>query len=138
VYLLSAVLVCLFLEFGKYRYDMFSDEQFSTLTADFETEKTKLKDIITAYETAKSDFEKAKQDIKKFIKIVGKYTEITELNYEVLHEFINRINIFETDKETKTRKIEIIYNFIGAVTPTTPVKNVSKSQRSGLVITTVA
>jgi succinate dehydrogenase flavin-adding protein (antitoxin of CptAB toxin-antitoxin module) len=115
-----------------------SDEQFANLTADFETEKTKLKDIITAYETAKSNFEKSKQDIAKFIKIVDKYTEITELNYEVLHEFINRINIFETDKETKTRKIEIIYNFIGAVTPTAPVKNVSKSQRSGLVITTVA
>jgi hypothetical protein len=115
-----------------------SDQQFSNLTADFESEKAKLKEVITTYETAKSDFEKSKQDVTKFIKIVDKYTEITELNYEILHEFIDRINIFETDKETKTRKIEIIYNFIGAVNPTAPIKNVSKSKRSGTVITTLA
>jgi hypothetical protein len=69
---------------------------------------------------------------------VDKYSEISELDYEILHEFIDRVNIFETDKETKTRKIEIIYNFIGAVTPTAPIKNVSKTKRSGLIITTVA
>jgi hypothetical protein len=115
-----------------------SDEQFSTLTADFESEKAKLKEVITTYETAKSDFEKSKQDVTKFIKIVDKYTEITELNYEILHEFIDKINIFEVDKNNKTRKIEIIYNFIGAVNPTAPVKNISKSQRLGLIITTVA
>jgi DNA invertase Pin-like site-specific DNA recombinase len=115
-----------------------SDQQFSNLTADFESEKAKLKEIITTYETAKSDFEKSKQDVTRFIKIVDKYTEITELNYEILHEFIDRVNIFETDKETKTRKIEIIYNFIGAVNPTAPVKFISKSRGSGMVITTLA
>jgi hypothetical protein len=115
-----------------------SDQQFSTLTADFESEKANLKEVITIYETAKSDFEKSKQDVTRFIKIVDKYTEITELNYKILHEFIDKIKIFGTDKETKIRKIEIIYNFIGAVTPTAPIKNVSKSKRSGTVITTVA
>jgi hypothetical protein len=112
-----------------------SDQQFSNLTADFESEKAKLKEVITTYETAKSDFEKSKQDIAKFIKIVDKYTEITELNYEILHEFIDKVNIFEVDKYNKTRKIEIIYNFIGAVTPTAPIKNISNSSLLGKVIT---
>ncbi|MDR0919810.1 MAG: DUF4368 domain-containing protein [Oscillospiraceae bacterium] len=115
-----------------------TDEQFENLTADFESEKAKLKEVITTYETAKSDFEKSKQDITKFIRIVDKYTEITELNYEILHEFIDRINIFETDKETKTRKIEIIYNFIGAVTPTAPVKVISAAKWSRTAITIIA
>jgi hypothetical protein len=132
---LSAVLVCLFWEFEKYRYVRLSDEQFSNLTADFESEKAKLKEVITTYETAKSDFEKSKQDITKFIKIVDKYTEITELNYEILHEFIDKIKIYEINKETKTRKIEIIYNFIGAVNPTAPIKNISNSTLLGKVIT---
>jgi hypothetical protein len=119
--------------FGK-----ITDVQFSTLTADFSTEKESLATLISEFETAQMQLNEDKQDITKFIKIVDKYTEITELNYEILHEFIDRVNIFETDKETKTRKIEIIYNFIGAVNPTAPIKNISKSKRSGTVITTLA
>jgi hypothetical protein len=95
-----------------------------------------IKDIIASYETAKSDFEKSKQDVTKFIKIVDKYTEITELNYEILHEFIDKIIVFEVDKENKTRKIEIFYNFIGVASIATPVKNVDTSKRLELAITT--
>jgi hypothetical protein len=108
-----------------------SDEQFSNLTADFESEKANLKDIISAYETAKSDFEKSKQDITKFVKIVDKYTEITELNYEILHEFIDKIMVFEVDKANKTRRIEIFYNFIGVASMATPVKNVGNVKTLG-------
>jgi hypothetical protein len=101
--------------FGK-----ITDVQFTTLTADFANEKENLATLISEFETAQMQLNEDKQDITKFIRIVDKYTEITELNYEILHEFIDRVNIFETDKETKTRKIEIIYNFIGAVNSTAP------------------
>jgi hypothetical protein len=116
---------------------MFSDEQFSNLTSDFESEKSKLKDIITAYETAKTDFEKSKQDITKFVKIVDKYTEITELNYEIFHEFIDKIMIFEVDKANKTRRIEIFYNFTGVSSMATPVKNIDTSKRLDAAIAIV-
>jgi hypothetical protein len=46
------------------------------------------------------------------------------LNYEILHEFIDKIMVFEVDKTTKTRKIEIFYNFIGVASMATPVKNI--------------
>lgn len=52
-------------------------------------------------------------DVKRFINLVHNYTEIKELTYENLHEFIDRILIHELDKETNTRKIEIYYSFIG-------------------------
>lgn len=42
-----------------------------------------------------------------------KYTEISELTYENTHEFIDRILIYETDKETQTRRIDIYYSFVG-------------------------
>jgi len=32
----------------------------------------------------------------------------------VLREFIDRINVSAVDKKSKTRAIEIVYNFIGA------------------------
>jgi hypothetical protein len=90
-----------------------SEEKFNSLTANFDTENDELKKFISDFEEDKIALEKQKQDLAKFVKIVDKYTEITELNYEILHELISRINVFEVDPETKTRKIEIIFNFIG-------------------------
>ena len=51
-----------------------------------------------------------KQDITPFIVPVKKLMYINELTYEILHEFIDRILIYETDKSTNARKIEIFYN----------------------------
>jgi len=36
------------------------------------------------------------------------------LDATVLREFIDRINVSAVDKKSKTRDIEIVYNFIGA------------------------
>jgi uncharacterized protein (UPF0335 family) len=32
----------------------------------------------------------------------------------VLREFIEKIHVWEKDKQTKTQKIQIVYNFVGA------------------------
>ena len=37
-----------------------------------------------------------------------------ELDASILREFIDRIKGSHTDKESKTREITIVYNFIGA------------------------
>ena len=54
-------------------------------------------------------------DVERFVALVRRYTAITELTYENVHEFIDRILIHELDKETNTRKIEIFYSFVGRV-----------------------
>lgn len=92
-----------------------SDEQFVFLTSGYEDEKKVLtkriaemiKEINTATERS--------TDVKKFISIVRKYTAIDELTYENVHEFIDRILIYELDKETNTRKFEIFYSFVGKI-----------------------
>ena len=38
-----------------------------------------------------------------------------ELSYEIVHEFIDRILVYELDKDTNTRKVEIYYSFVGQV-----------------------
>ena len=43
------------------------------------------------------------------------YTDVQELTYENLHEFIDRILIHELDRETNTRVIRIFYSFVGQV-----------------------
>ena len=35
--------------------------------------------------------------------------------YEIVHEFIDRILVYELDKDTNTRKVEIYYSFVGQV-----------------------
>lgn len=37
------------------------------------------------------------------------------LSYEIVHEFIDRILVYELDKDTNTRKVEIYYSFVGQV-----------------------
>lgn len=50
-----------------------------------------------------------------FVQIVRKYTDVQELSYEIVHEFIDRILVYELDKDTNTRKVEIYYSFVGQV-----------------------
>lgn len=92
-----------------------SNEQFALLTSGYEDEKAALtkraaelrKEIDTAAERG--------VDVKRFVALVRRYSEISELTYENVHEFIDRILVHELDRETNTRKIEIFYSFVGRV-----------------------
>ena len=53
-------------------------------------------------------------NVKSFIAATKKYTDLKELDATVLREFIDRIYVSAVIKKSKTRKIEIVYNFIGA------------------------
>ena len=67
-----------------------------------------------------------------FVALVRRYTAITELTYENVHEFIDRILIHELDKETNTRKIEIFYSFVGRVdTGDKPTESISYFRQIG-------
>ena len=92
-----------------------SDAQFALLTANYEDEKKALEPRIAELKEAIHSITACATDAKRFLAIVRRYTEIDELTYENLHEFIDRILIHEPDKETNTRRIEIIYNFAGEV-----------------------
>ena len=92
-----------------------SDTQFATLAAGFEDEKAALAARAAALEKVLGAAQSRKINAGKFLKLVHRYTDIQELTYENLHDFIDRIAIHATDKETKTRKIEIFYSFVGQV-----------------------
>ena len=58
--------------------------------------------------------EQQKVNVKQFIAVVRKYTDMQQLTASVLREFIDHIEVSQTDKQTKTREIKIVYSFIGA------------------------
>ena len=57
------------------------------------------------------------EKLAKFIRIVKQYTEIEELTPDILHSFVDRIYIGETEvyEGQKFQDIKIVYNLIGAI-----------------------
>ena len=88
-----------------------SEERYSTLTSGYESEKNSLTAIAEDLKRELEALTSQTKNIKGFVNIVNKYTDITELSYEIIHEFIDKILVHETDRETNTRYIEIHYNF---------------------------
>lgn len=94
-----------------------SDERFHRMSADYETEQQDLmKRSITLKRTIDATKEKT-LNTDRFLGLVRKYTEITELDAEIIREFIDRIIVYKSEAVNGRRKqrIRIIYNCIGAV-----------------------
>lgn len=92
-----------------------SNEQFVFLTSGYEDEKKELTKRATALKKEIDTAAERSADVKRFVALVRRYTEISELTYENVHEFIDRILVYELDKDTNTRKIEIFFSFVGKV-----------------------
>ena len=92
-----------------------SEQQFLSLTSGFDNEKADLKQKQAGLESEINAIEKRKSDVGKFVKTVKQYTDIQELTYENVHEFVDKIFIHENDPETDTRKIEVHYSFVGQI-----------------------
>ena len=92
-----------------------SDEQFAFLTSGYDDEKKTLTRRIAELTEQINAATERNSDVKRFVALVRKYTEINELTYENVHEFIDRILIHELDRENNTRKIEIFYSFVGKI-----------------------
>ena len=92
-----------------------SEQQFAMLTSGYEDEKNTLTKRAAELAHDISVSQERRRDITRFIQLVGKYSDIQELTYELVHEFIDKILIHELDREAGTRKIEIFYSFVGRV-----------------------
>ena len=92
-----------------------SDERFMKLTANYENEQKELEEKRASLE----DFIAVETDTAKnadrFIKIVNRYIEITELNAEIIREFVEKIYISrrEVVDGVKSKRVNIVWNFIG-------------------------
>ena len=58
-------------------------------------------------------------NVDSFLKVIRKYTDITELTAEIIRSFVERIDVYKPEKvpgtRTKKQTICIRWNFIGAV-----------------------
>lgn len=93
-----------------------TNERFDKMYADYEAEQKGLKETVTRL-TEKIDSEQqSRHNVEQFIKMVRKYTDVSELTAEIVRVFIDRIVCHQANGKwgkNRRQQIDIYYNFIG-------------------------
>ena len=93
------------------QYYIINEDMFKSMSADYlkeiETMSTRVEYIDIEINNIQVSFEERKQADE----ILKKYKHIKKLNKVIIDEFIDKVYVGVYDKETKTRDIEIEWNF---------------------------
>ncbi len=96
-----------------------SDERFAKMTATYEQEQKNLESKVLVLRETISKAKVQRLNIDSFLAQVRKYTEVKELDAEIIRTLVERIDVFKPEKmpgtRTKKQTILIHWNFIGAV-----------------------
>ena len=92
-------------------------KRFETLAAGYEAEQEQLETLIANLRSEIEVFEVDSNKADKFINIVKKYTDFTELTAPMLHEYIDKILVHESDKSSgeRVQKVDVYLNFVGKI-----------------------
>lgn len=103
------------------------DKHFTRLLAEYDEEQTALEASMTEWQEQIESWNADKLKTEKFIELVKRYTDFSELTTPMVNEFIEKIIVHEGEGRGNSRRqrIDIYLNFIGAfevpaeiVTPT--------------------
>ncbi len=96
-----------------------SDERFAKMTATYEQEQKDLEARVIALRDTIAKAKVQQLNIDSFLAQVKKYTEIKELDAEIIRALVERIDVYKPEKipgtRTKKQTILIYWNFLGAV-----------------------
>ena len=89
-----------------------SNKHFDMMLKDFETEQTALEKSIEQTKDTLRDFEEDSIRADKFIALVKKYTDFSELTTQMINEFVDKILVHEGkwDNYERTQEVEIYLN----------------------------
>ena len=75
-----------------------------------------------------ADYQENADNVDKFIELVHRYTDFTELTTPMIHEFIDKIVVHEADKSTGDRiqQIDIYLKYVGR--PDVPMPELTPEQ----------
>lgn len=87
------------------------------MTATYEAEQNQLKERIAELEAIITAAKEKSANVDSFLEIVHTYTDIQELNAEIIRTFIEKVYVYqsETKWSRNTKKLKIIFNFVGEV-----------------------
>lgn len=94
-----------------------SDERFAKMTATYEAEQDGLQQTAQRLKDEISAVREEGESVDRFMKLVNKYSDITELNAEIIRTFVEKIIVYEAEKidGVKMQRVKIVYNCVGAV-----------------------
>ena len=94
-----------------------TEERFIKLSKNYENEQAELTNKLKILTNELATAQKETADLNKFMRLVKRYTEITELSPEIVRTFIDKIYVHKGEKAQGGHRqtIEIIYNCVGAV-----------------------
>ena len=92
-----------------------NDKRFEILSADYEHEQENLEQSIKQLQSELDTFENDSVRADKFIDIVKRYIDFTELTTPMINEFIEKIVVCKADDSNGERmqKVDVYLNFIG-------------------------
>ena len=93
------------------------DKRYEMLSAGDEKEQAELEQFIKACREQLTQYDEDTDRTEKFLALVHKYTDITELTPVIINEFVDKILVHKAEKIDGERvmEIEIYLNFIGKV-----------------------
>lgn len=103
-----------------------SEERYQAMAPGYEREQGVLSEQREKLAAEIAHSEEVYENIEKFLPVIWKYTDITELNAHILNELIEKIVVHEKEvgeDGVKSQRIDIYYKFIGYVDLGEMVKN---------------
>jgi hypothetical protein len=92
-----------------------SDKRFAALSEEYEREQTELEQSIKLLQTELDAFNADSDRSDRFIEIVKRHTDFSELTAPMIAEFIEKIVVHEADKSSgeRVQKVDVYLNYIG-------------------------
>jgi len=92
-----------------------TEKRFELLSCGYETEQAELEQQTEALRAELTQFDSDSVRADKFIELVKRYTDFSELTAAMLHEFVEKVVVHEADKSSGRReqRVDIYLNYIG-------------------------
>ena len=92
-----------------------TEKRFGQLSQGYETEQAELEAQTASIKSELAQFEADTLRSDKFMELVQRYTDFSELTPAMLHEFVEKVVVFNADKSSGIRqqRVDIYLNYIG-------------------------
>ena len=106
------------------------ERQVQKLITQYDEEQSRLESRVSELKAKETNVTPKRADINRFLALVKKYQNITELTDDMLYEFIDKIVVHAPNGghgKAREQKLDIYFNFIGNYLP--PMPEISEEER---------